>query len=287
MPKTAPCFPDPQGPHAYHIQLPCSSAALQDYNIQLFRLEAENLKRLARARREMALKHSKPIPNEDLAAEQPRLVMDPRQDVSAKITSTHSMCLVSRKLGAEYRQLYYERTRFFLRIHLGNVLHGIPHLIHGTSASEAFPDFWGAPKILFEYLRECTVYVELGDIEEALHRQGIVGFLAEGVCEEIVRAVKMLIGVMCRLRSVHVVFAHRRTRLLVEDYVVRDVPQVHEGPCPRGETRVRKIVTAVRSLVEPLQEISSLRDLRVVVGDVREDHEEQWKVMGNGRWVVY
>ncbi|KAF2009916.1 hypothetical protein BU24DRAFT_427952 [Aaosphaeria arxii CBS 175.79] len=110
-------------------------------------------------------------------------------------TVRHGMVFVSKTLGAEYRQAYYERTRFFLRIDSQNCFTAVPALINSSSSSggttsptavaqpsgpgahepqqqpqqqqqyqDGVPNFWNAPLALLSSLRHCTLYIELGDI---------------------------------------------------------------------------------------------------------------------------
>jgi hypothetical protein len=106
------------------------------------------------------------------------------------------MILANKELSAEYRQVFYERTKFFLRVDAQNVFFGAPELaatttppfeqalstpIHtngDTSADPSHPrtetesaeygggvrNFWNAPPGLLRSLRHCTLYVELGEI---------------------------------------------------------------------------------------------------------------------------
>ncbi|KAF1994770.1 hypothetical protein P154DRAFT_567091 [Amniculicola lignicola CBS 123094] len=89
---------------------------------------------------------------------------------------THAMILASRQLSAEYRQAYYERTNFFLRVDSTNAFRTLPQLASSSSttpsllsatsnsAASSLPNFWNAPVALLSSLRHCTLYVEIGDI---------------------------------------------------------------------------------------------------------------------------
>jgi hypothetical protein len=89
-------------------------------------------------------------------------------------THRHAMLFVSPEFSAEYRQCYYERTTFFLRIDENNAFRGAPQL-EGVKATvdrspEAVPNFWGAPDALLQNLRDCTLYIEIGNIaSESVH----------------------------------------------------------------------------------------------------------------------
>jgi len=77
------------------------------------------------------------------------------------------MLFVSQQFSAEYRQCYYERTTFFLRVDRSNAFRAIPALNrygNRVCAADAVPDFWSAPDALLRSLRNCTLYVELGEI---------------------------------------------------------------------------------------------------------------------------
>jgi hypothetical protein len=77
---------------------------------------------------------------------------------------------VSQQFSAEYRQCYYERTTFFLRVDTSNAFRAIPELGHDkklVSTTVGVPDFWRAPETLLRNLRNCTLYIELGDIASA------------------------------------------------------------------------------------------------------------------------
>jgi len=102
------------------------------------------------------------------------------------------MLYVNKQFSAEYRQCYYERTTFFLRIHASNVgkstapdnvpaLHAaVEHISNhwkqtgnqlasaaaaDASLESALPNFWDAPIGLLTSLRHCTIYIELGSCE--------------------------------------------------------------------------------------------------------------------------
>jgi hypothetical protein len=106
------------------------------------------------------------------------------------------MVLVSRQISTEYRQAFYERTKFFLRIDSQNAFKGVPeialslpHTEEGLGEEESgeegsgeegsgegvlsenvprpdsiFPNFWDAPDALIASLRHCTLFIEIGDI---------------------------------------------------------------------------------------------------------------------------
>ncbi|ORY18300.1 hypothetical protein BCR34DRAFT_596243 [Clohesyomyces aquaticus] len=119
-----------------------------------------------------------------------------------KILHTHALILVSKQVSVEYRQAFYERTRFFLRIDPSNAFLGAPGLanpnpptntttnqnknknktksknknkfstpnlflglesLHNPDDSSP-PNFWSAPPSLVSNLRHCTLYVEIGEI---------------------------------------------------------------------------------------------------------------------------
>lgn len=90
---------------------------------------------------------------------------------------THGMLLVNQAISAEYRQAFYERTKFFFRIDSHNAFRGIPELAlqdqaQGQDAAETaagLPNFWDAPDALLANLRHCTLFVEIGEV--ACHRQ--------------------------------------------------------------------------------------------------------------------
>jgi hypothetical protein len=83
------------------------------------------------------------------------------------VTRTHSMMLVNKELGREYRFVYYERTSFFFHLNHSNMARGL-HSI-GPEAYDyrvqPLPDFWQATPELFSGLRHCTLYVELPAVE--------------------------------------------------------------------------------------------------------------------------
>ncbi|KAF2265801.1 hypothetical protein CC78DRAFT_578973 [Lojkania enalia] len=84
----------------------------------------------------------------------------------------HGMILVSKELSAEYRQAYYERTRFFLQICSSNAFFRLPTLAHSNierrpplaPSMSTLPNFWNAPENLLNSLRHCTLYIEIGEI---------------------------------------------------------------------------------------------------------------------------
>lgn len=95
---------------------------------------------------------------------------EPSQATPATVMRTHSMVLVNKTLGAEYRMVYYNRTDFFFRIHRDNVLTGLPHLREAFVRQDApqTPNFWHAPGALFHNLWRCTLHIELGELEQGL-----------------------------------------------------------------------------------------------------------------------
>jgi len=96
----------------------------------------------------------------------------------------HGMILVSKTISAEYRQAFYERTNFFLRIDNRQAYKAIP-ILHRMSVTAAdrfqlqderitakdatLPNFWDAPDAMLRNLRHCTLFVELGEIVQ--HRK--------------------------------------------------------------------------------------------------------------------
>ncbi|KAF2708755.1 hypothetical protein K504DRAFT_455696 [Pleomassaria siparia CBS 279.74] len=105
-----------------------------------------------------------------------------------RILRTHGLVAVNKELGAEYRQAFYERTEFFLRIHASNAFEGIPQLKappppmnaedqtkreEGEIAARerereregGIPNLWNAPDALIASLRHCIIYIELGEIK--------------------------------------------------------------------------------------------------------------------------
>ncbi|KAF2688202.1 hypothetical protein K458DRAFT_415229 [Lentithecium fluviatile CBS 122367] len=82
----------------------------------------------------------------------------------------HALLFVSKQFSAEYRQCYFERTTFFLRVDRDNAFSTVPELDRHqkrTRASVGVPNFWRAPDALLRSLRHCTLYIELGDIASA------------------------------------------------------------------------------------------------------------------------
>lgn len=194
-------------------QLPAVNEMLQNYWIQLHLLESENRKRLEMARRERPKLNGTVQQWETIAYEVEQEMYQFAQSVPpmpVSVTTTHSMILVSKQLGAEYRQTYFNRTRFFLRIGLHNVLEGIPHLITASPERLIFPNFWRTSPELFENLRSCTLYIELGDIEKAVHvdRLHPSGVLKDTTFDtNITTAIQALIASMRQLQNVKLVWS--------------------------------------------------------------------------------
>lgn len=92
----------------------------------------------------------------------------------------HAMILVNKELSMEYRQVFYERTKFFFRVDAQNAFNGAPELASVTTPPseqgppiQSYPstihggvlrNFWNAPEGLLRSLRHCTLYIELGVI---------------------------------------------------------------------------------------------------------------------------
>jgi hypothetical protein len=98
-----------------------------------------------------------------------------RQESSLpSVTRTHSMMLVNKELGREYRCVYYERTSFFFHLNHSNMARGLYSI--GSEAYDyrvqPLPDFWQASPELFSGLRHCTLYVELSAVELLFSQNG-------------------------------------------------------------------------------------------------------------------
>ncbi|KAF1955664.1 hypothetical protein CC80DRAFT_76908 [Byssothecium circinans] len=78
-----------------------------------------------------------------------------------KVQNKHSALFISKQFSSEYRQCYYERTTFFLRIDHENAMNAVSDW---TERSVKVPRFWGDSDLLVSNLRHCTLYIELCDI---------------------------------------------------------------------------------------------------------------------------
>ncbi|KAF2188169.1 hypothetical protein K469DRAFT_703629 [Zopfia rhizophila CBS 207.26] len=75
----------------------------------------------------------------------------------------HGMVLVSKQFSAEYRQAFYERTRFFLRVDGKNAYRADQALLRSTPGQDLL-NSWNTPVAFLSSLRHCTLYIEIGDI---------------------------------------------------------------------------------------------------------------------------
>jgi hypothetical protein len=98
-----------------------------------------------------------------------------RQESSLpSVTKTHSMMLVNKELGREYRRVYYKRTSFIFHLNHSNMARGLYSI--GSEAYDyrvqPIPDFWQATPELFSGLHHCTLYVELSAVEWLCRQNG-------------------------------------------------------------------------------------------------------------------
>jgi hypothetical protein len=83
------------------------------------------------------------------------------------VSKTHSMILVNKMLGAEYRGVFYQRTNFFFRLDHPNMArgyYGIESIAHDRTIA-VVPAFWRIPSDFVSNIRHCTLFVELSVIE--------------------------------------------------------------------------------------------------------------------------
>jgi hypothetical protein len=147
------------------VQLPQKSYIEQLYVSSI--LEAYDLlywkKRMQGLQFDHESKHGVFVPSDRLALqihEDGNRLLSPPPIDPATVTKTHSMITVSKQLSAEYRKIYYERTKFFFHVSKHNALRCLPEISPSTSSQ----NFWHAPPVLFHNLRHCTFYIELDEI---------------------------------------------------------------------------------------------------------------------------
>ena len=211
------------------------------------------------------------------------------------------MIIVSKQLSAEYRQVYYERTSFFLRIDHQNLSRGIPHLAKEEKeevvSQPPVPNFWGASKSLFENLRYCTLYIELSSIEKA---QGPVsqragwGWHRKLNDTDVTTSIQTLIRSMRQIRTIHIV-CDTNLRRHASSTMAKDLKQTCVGRKPyfTAEERrqeyaqaIRKIYwnTFIRPFADLLMSKRSLRKFRIKIGDAAADLELSSEAGQNGQW---
>ncbi len=128
------------------------------------------------------------------------------------ITRTHSMVLVCKQLGAEYRQVYYESTKFEFNVTTHNVLRALPSLAEENRPEDnpngLFPTLncWGVSNDLFPNLRRCDLHIGLTNIELAMYsdpsqEEDII--LDAYLDNSITQTVKALIASMHQVRQIH------------------------------------------------------------------------------------
>ncbi|KAF2473968.1 uncharacterized protein BDR25DRAFT_126570, partial [Lindgomyces ingoldianus] len=217
----------------------------------------------------------------------------------------HALLLVSKQISSEYRQAFYERTRFFLRIYASNAFQALPMLLHFTRtqsntprASAPFPNFWNAPDALLANLRHCTLYIEIGEIASAPQSSHSVSQIARSSIDlneahQMVHEMKKysslnalkkndscfdntlkcgihkLLGHMTQLRSMHLVWETTR----------------------QGSRKFSNMTdanwtwaTLGKPFVEALMMKRGLKRLQVVVGDRYNDVNEKHHKGVGGRW---
>ncbi|KAH7116002.1 hypothetical protein B0J11DRAFT_510351 [Dendryphion nanum] len=222
----------------------------------------------------------------------------------------HALGFASKQIGAEYRQAFYERTRFFLRIDDHNAFRAIPSLSQSATTPPPtltdVPNFWRAPDALLTSLRHCTLYIELGDIASApqsthslaqVIRASQANSEATRVREEmktfssydqlkeqdtifdhtIQDAIYNLLQHMGQLRSVQVIwdttsFRHRNMYWSVSS-------QMSVRAATKWQWK-----DLGEPLVERLQQRRQLKKLQVKVGDMHEDWVYNSERVEGGGW---
>jgi hypothetical protein len=192
------------------------------------------------------------------------------------------MVLVSKQLSAEYRQAFYERTKFFLRIYGHNAFKGIAPLevtMTRPNTQPPLPNFWDAPDALLMNLRHCTLFVELGDsacysasmrlqtvrLGTAIERQWVQGAVFDKAMED---AVGRLLEGMHQLRSVQ----------LVWETTVGDRQSI--------STEGWSWEQFGDPFVKMFQEKRTLKRFQVRVGDMSENVEWKGDRAKGGKWEV-
>jgi hypothetical protein len=144
-------------------------------------------------------------------------------------TYKHSVLLVSQQFSHEYRQCFYERTTFFLRVDAMNAFLGVPELNgeqppwametvidNNKGLGTGIPRFWGDSDALLRNVRHCTLFIELGAVaSKNMDSYGESGFLNMVVAVErwnffdttIVDSILRVLHSMQQLRSISLVWA--------------------------------------------------------------------------------
>ncbi|KAF2121448.1 hypothetical protein BDV96DRAFT_640840 [Lophiotrema nucula] len=235
------------------------------------------------------------------------------QDPEAKppTFTKHGPVLVSKKFSAEYRQAYYEHTRFFFHINSLNAFEALPQLAQGprlrNSAFEkhvsTLPNFWNASDKLLSSLRHCVLYIEIGDIASESYsahsvsrvvranislpearrvRMEMKTFNSHAAMKEqdsdfdltLINAIQRLIRHMAQLRSVQLVW---------------NLDVVTPARNERFSTSLNtdwSFRTLGEPFVVPLQAKRMLRRFEVKVGDKWEDTIVKGERGEGGKWIV-
>ena len=190
--------------------------------------------------------------------------------------------LVSKQLSAEYRQAFYERTKFFLRIYGHNAFKGIDSLevpVTRPNTQPLLPDFWDVPDALLVNLRHCTLFVELGDsacygasmrlqtigLGAAIERQWVQGAVFDKAIKD---AVGRLLEGMHQLRSVQLVW---ETDVGNSDGILTEGWSWEQFGDP---------------FVKMFQEKRTLKRFQVKIGDKNENVEWKGNRAKGGKWEV-
>jgi hypothetical protein len=213
---------------------------------------------------------------------------------------THALLLASSQLSLEYRQAFYERTRFFLRIDTSNAFRGAPGLstTPTSSTNTPIPDFWNTPTSLVTSLRHCTLYIEIGDI--APHARSTHSLALEHRANASLSEAKLVREEMKRFSSFAAMQAansHFDNTLVAAVHALldamkqlRSVQLVWDTGVDRSIRRGAGTCWGWEELGVPFVRVlegrKGLREVMVRVGDSQVDHVRHVKRGEGGTWVA-
>jgi hypothetical protein len=129
------------------------------------------------------------------------------------VKRTRSMVLVSKQLGAEYRCVFYQRTKFFFRLIRQNLSFRLGDI--GPDAYDytvaPLPPFWSVSPELVASLCQCTLYIELRGVENVCisnePNPSRFNRYMQPMDEALTGAVQAFLRPMRQLRSIQLVWA--------------------------------------------------------------------------------